>query len=197
MFYRVIRNLMALVSRLIFRFHREGVENEVKEGGVFICANHISFWDPVMVAITLRRQMAFMAKAELFKFRPFGAIISALGAFPIHRGSGDVGALKTAMKVTGAGHALLIFPEGRRMRPGMKRKANTGTIRLAIKTGCPILPVGIDANFKLFGKVTVRIGAPISYESYRGMTLGDEELKALAEDLMNKIDLLSGKEVSA
>ncbi len=194
MLYRLVRGIAAGVVRLAFRFQHEGLENEVKEGGVFICANHLSLWDPVFIAITMRRQLAFMAKAELFKFKPIAAIFLRLGAFPIHRGSGDVGALKTAMKIIGEGRALLIFPEGRRMRPGMKRKVGTGTVRLAIKTGAPILPMGIKSDFKWLSKAKLNIGEPISYEEYRGKTLTEEELRALTDDLMKRIDILSGKE---
>ena len=192
--YRVARAVVRVVMHIFFRFRVEGKENEIMEGGVFVCPNHLSNWDPPAVGIALKRPLTFMAKASLFNFKPFGALIRSFGAFPFQRGGGDVGALKTTMKLIKEERPVIIFPEGRRMKPGMKEKVNTSLIRLAIKTGAPILPIGIDANYRIFGRVTIRIGKPLTYEEYKGKTLTDEELHALGKQLMEEIYRLAGKE---
>lgn len=192
--YKIAKGVVWVLMHILFRFRVEGKENEVKEGGVFVCPNHLSNWDPPAVAIALKRPLTFMAKASLFKFKPFGALIRSLGAFPFQRGGGDVGALKTTMKLIREERPVIIFPEGRRMKPGMKVKVNTGLIRLAIKTGAPILPVGVDATYRIFSKVTIRIGKPMTFEEYKGKAISEEELHALGLGLMQEIYRLAGKE---
>ena len=192
--YKIARAIVGFLMRIIFRYRVEGKENEIMEGGVFVCPNHLSNWDPPAVAVALKRPLTFMAKASLFKFKPFGAMIRSFGAFPFQRGGGDVGALKTTMKLIREERPVIIFPEGRRMKPGMKAKVNTSLVRLAIKTGAPILPVGVEANYRIFSRVTIRIGKPMTFEEYKGKTLSDEELYALGKQLMEEIYRLAGKE---
>ena len=194
--YKIAKTVVGVFMRIIFRFRVEGRENEVMEGGVFVCPNHLSNWDPPAVAVALKRPLTFMAKASLFRFKPFGALIRSFGAFPFQRGGGDVGALKTTMKLIKEERPVIIFPEGRRMKPGMKNHVNTSIIRLAVKTGAPILPIGVDATYRLFSRVTIRIGTPITFEEYKGKALSDEELYALGKHLMEEIYRLAGKEFS-
>ena len=98
-FYVVIRFLLGLPARLLFRIRRKGAKNEPTraEGPYLVCANHQTLLDVIFIAASLKRQQPhFMAKAELFKVPVIGWLVRKLGAFPVSRGKGDVGAVKAA-----------------------------------------------------------------------------------------------------
>ena len=178
----------------IFCFFRcEGTEKVPKEGGFFLCSNHSSYWDPVVLGSTNPRNTAYMAKEELFKPFFFGKLIKFLGAYPIKRGGGDIGAIRTAIEIVRSGEVTVIFPEGRRVKdPKDRGKVKNGIVKLAIQTKCPIVPVGINEKYKLFGGLKAVYGDPIYYDEYYGKKPTDEELDALAKELMDKIYALGG-----
>ena len=112
MFYNIAVWIVRVALLVVFRIKTVGRENIPKEGGVIIAYNHRSYWDPVMAGLTCPRKLRFMAKEELFKNKFFGFLIKSLGAFPISRGHGDLGAIKGSLKILAQGDAMLIFPEG-------------------------------------------------------------------------------------
>lgn len=191
MFYWVCVRIVHFVMLFMFRIKRIGVANIPKEGGVILAINHKSEFDPIMVGITSPRRLNFMAKAELFENKLFGGLIKKLGAFPVHRGSGDVGALKVSFKILKAGGAMLIFPEGGRVKKGEKRKAKSGVAMIAQKMNVPVIPVYIGGDYKWMRKITVTYGEPISFEEYSDKKLSGEEIQALADDVLEKIYSLS------
>src|SRR5437763_9989469 len=102
------------VVKVGFRLRAGGIE-ELPEGGFVLAANHTSNFDPWPLAMPLfpRRQLRFMAKSELFN--PIvGPVITAGGAFPVHRGEGDLEALETAARIVREGEVVVMFPEGTR-----------------------------------------------------------------------------------
>ena len=90
----VVRGLFAI----LYRFESVGVHNIPSEGGVLICSNHISVRDPISVGIHVKRQVKFMAKAELFNIPVFGWLVRQLGAFPVKRGGVRVRLWESALK---------------------------------------------------------------------------------------------------
>ena len=99
-----------------FKFRAEGVENLPQTGGYILCSNHRSYLDPIFLGVKVKRQLAFMAKEELFRVKVLGPIIKKLGAFPIARGKGDTGAVEFAIDTVKSGKALMLFPEGTRSK---------------------------------------------------------------------------------
>ena len=67
--------------KILMPFHANNIEYMPKDGPVVVCCNHISMKDPVLIALALKRQVFYMAKAELFKNKFVSLIIRALGAF--------------------------------------------------------------------------------------------------------------------
>lgn len=187
MFYRLCVKLVRFAMFFCFRIKTIGQKNIPKEGGVILAVNHKSNFDPVIVGITSPRQLSFMAKAELFENKIFGGLIKKLGAFPIHRGAGDVAALKTAFKILDNEGTMLMFPEGGRIKNGEKHRAKTGVAMIAQKKCAPVVPVFIDGDYKWMGKITVTYGNPISFEEYRNVKLSGEEIQELADGVLNKI----------
>lgn len=187
MLYRFCVRLLKFLLFFAFRIRYTGKENILKTGPFILAVNHKSVIDPILAGIACPRQLSFMAKAELFENKFFGALISRLGAFPVHRGAGDINALKTAFKILKNDGAMLIFPEGGRVKPGQKKRAKSGVSVIAHKMNVPVIPVLIDGEYKWMSKITVRIGEPISFEEYAGQKLSGEELQALADDVLKKI----------
>lgn len=187
MFYWVCVRIVQFAMLFCFRVKRVGKNNIPKDGGAILAINHKSLFDPIMVGITSPRRLNFMAKAELFKNKLFGGLIKKLGAFPVHRGSGDVAALKTAFKILDADGTMLIFPEGGRVKNGERRKAKTGVAMIAQKKCVPVIPVYIDGNYRWMSKMTVTYGEAISFEEYKDKKLSGDEVQALADNVLEKI----------
>ena len=176
--------------RLIFRVEVRG--SVPKDGAYILCANHTSLYDPVVVGAFSKRRLSFMAKSELFKIFGLGFLIKHLGAFPVDRNKADIKAIKTALSILKGGDALLMFPEGKRVKSGESSDAKSGMIMLAHKTGAKIIPIGINSAFKLFSRLTITFGEPVSFEEYSGRKLSSEEMDALAQDVLLKIKNLAG-----
>ena len=103
---------------LYFRLSRIGREHVPESGPVIFAANHRSFLDPFVIATIARRPMYYVAKEELFRHRLTAWFLNSLGAFPVRRGQGDADMLETAKAILARGDAVLMFPEGTRIRPG-------------------------------------------------------------------------------
>ena len=129
-----------------------------------------------------------MAKADLFKNKLFGGLIKKLGAFPIQRGRGDIGArYKGAFSILKNNDAMLIFPEGHRIKNGKRVKAKLGVSMIAVYAKVPVIPLCISGEYKPFHKVTVTFGEPITFEEYYGKKPDNETLQMLADEVMQTI----------
>ncbi|HWI22281.1 MAG TPA: lysophospholipid acyltransferase family protein [Baekduia sp.] len=155
-----------------FRLRRIGRDNIPRTGAAIIASNHRSFLDALAIAITARRPLYYVAKKEMFASRTLAYIVSSLGGFPIDRGNSDEDAMTTARTILARGDAILIFPEGTRVRPGPLGEPKRGVGRLALETGAPVIPVAVAGTerarrgiFVLPRKVRVRVGAPIAFET--------------------------------
>ncbi len=141
--YWLVRAVLQPFFHLYFRLSRIGREHVPAEGPVILAANHRSFLDPFMIATLARRPLYYVAKRELFEKRWQGWLLNALGAFPVDRGNGDGEMLATARAILARGDAVLIFPEGTRVRPGALGRPKRGVGRLALETGAPVVPVAV------------------------------------------------------
>src|SRR6266550_581447 len=106
----------------LYRLRVQGLEH-LPEGGFVLAANHTSNFDPWALGIPLfpRRWLRFMAKSELY-WRPLGYLLDGGGAFPVHRGEGDVEAIENAVELVRAGEVVVMFPEGTRLKKGLRKK---------------------------------------------------------------------------
>ena len=114
----------------------DGADSVPRVGPLLVVPNHDSQWDPVLIAVALRRrrQLRFLARANLWKMPGLGPVLYAIGQLPIERGAGDAAALERAAGALSAGDALCVFPEGR-LSGGERLRARSGVGRLAL--GCP------------------------------------------------------------
>lgn len=194
--YTVLRFLVMVTYGLLWPFRVYGKEN-VPEGAAVVCANHTHFSDPFYMAfaVPVKYHVCLMAKQELFKFKPLGALLRAIGTFPVNRGAADVNAMKTALQVLKSGKKLGIFPEGTRTHTDGEVSPKAGAVRLAQKACAPLVPMYIPREKKLFRPIKIVIGEPISLEG-RGR-LSKEELENISNDLMDKIAKLGHTELTS
>jgi glycerol-3-phosphate dehydrogenase (NAD(P)+) len=170
LFYWIVRAVLQPFFHVYFRMSRIGREHIPQDGPVILAANHRSFLDPFVIGTLVRRPVYFVAKQELFS-KPWQAwLLNALGAFPIDRGNADADAMETARRILERGDALVIFPEGKRIRPGGLARPKRGFARLALETGAPVVPVAIIGTEAVRNgwrfrphKVRVRAGRPLRF----------------------------------
>ncbi len=193
-FYYVARAIVRVLLKLLTRCQVKGRENIPSQGPLLIIANHLSLADPPLLGVSLGRKVIFMAKKELFRFRLIGYFIGSLGAFSVHRGQLDRQAMRQAYQVLADGLTLVMFPEGTRSRSGRLRPAFPGPALIAMRSGAPILPVGIIGTEKIRGvtwllrrpRITVNIGSPF-YLPPVSSRLTKAELAELTNSIMGHI----------
>lgn len=148
--------------RALYGVQLVGAENVPGEGGCILACNHESMVDPFILGVATTREIRYMAKAELFRFRPMGAVLRALGTFSVERGSGDHASFSAAAELLRKGEVLGIFPQGtsKRLR---ERPWHRGAARLALVTGAPIVPVRMTGTrgFPFRKSVQIVVGHPI------------------------------------
>lgn len=167
--YRFLKGMLLGLIKFLFQIKTSGKENEPPHGPYIICSNHISFADVILIGAVIKQPVRFLAKAELFKIPVLGAFFKAMGAFPIKRGTADVGAIKNSIKLLSENEIVAVFIQGTRC-PGKElseTETKSGAAMIAYRAGVPVLPIYIDAKnnkLKLFRRNTVRIGRLISTE---------------------------------
>jgi 1-acyl-sn-glycerol-3-phosphate acyltransferase len=143
LFYFVIRSLVVGFSYGWLGLKVHGRGNLPSSGPFIVAPTHRSAMDIPIAAAASRRRFRFMGKDSLWKIRPIGAALSALGGFPVTRGSADIEALKRCLAVLGEGEPLVLFPEGTRRNGDDIVDLFDGAAFLAFKTNLPIVPIGI------------------------------------------------------
>ena len=141
-------------------------ENIPAEGAFILCANHISFRDPIYMVLKLKRQINFMAKVELFKIRIVAAVLREVGAFPVDRGKADMSAMRTAFRILKEGGGLGIFPQGTRSADNEQTKMHGGTALIAQRSGATVIPAYVDGPYKWFRKTEIRFGKPVDLSEF-------------------------------
>ena len=139
----VARPVVRLGARLYFRIQFEGAHHVPATGPLLIVSNHVTYADPVLVTIPVRRPIHYMAWNALFEVRGLGWLIRRLRAFPVDIDSADPRAAREAVRLLQADAAVMIFPEGGRSVDGSLGRFRLGAFRLACSLGVPLLPVTI------------------------------------------------------
>jgi 1-acyl-sn-glycerol-3-phosphate acyltransferase len=192
LFYNFARNICRPFLKLVYRYIIVIDEEIPQECGFILASNHLSFSDPVLLGIAVKkRRLFFMAKIELFKNKLFGALIRGLGAFPVERGAGDGKAIKTGIDLIKDGEIMAIFIEGGRTKTGELMRPRSGCAVVAQQMQVPVIPacITIVGNPKhLFSKRVIHIGKAISPQEL-GLTPdgGRRELRGASEKIMGEI----------
>ena len=169
-FYQVVRFIVTVIHRSWNRMTITGGENIPASGAFVLAPVHRSYIDTPIASACSRRRMRFMGKDGLWKNRTVGWILSALGAFPVSRGTADREAVGRAIAVLQSGEPIVLFPEGERKSGPVVLPLLDGAAYIACKAGVPIVPVGIGGSERAMGKgarmlrpsrIVVRIGPAI------------------------------------
>lgn len=174
--------------KIVYRVEIIGKENIPKDGPLIFCGNHRTYLDPPLIVVTAGRDMRFLAKEELRKNPLFAFLGMLYQGIYVKRDAKDIGPLKESIKTLKAGGCIGLFPEG--TRNGMEKneggKLKNGATYMAIKTGAPIIPIGIVGPAKPFTKNTIIYGKPIDFSEYKNMEKGaeDKASEVLKEEIL-------------
>ena len=157
--------LLILLFKLFMKLEVRGLEHFPMDGPVIVASNHVTNFDVFPMQLALPRPIFFMGKSELFKFFPMDILLRNLGAFPVHRGEKDTWAIRHAAKVLAHGQTLGMFPEGTRSKGTGLSVAKTGTARLAIESGAPIIPMAVAGSDKFFKSFPRRTHVMVTFLS--------------------------------
>ncbi len=192
--YAVGQFLLRLFYMPVYRLKVIGRENLPAEGPVLVCCNHVAVKDPVLLGISLRRQVFYMAKEELFKNWFIGGLLRKLGAFPVKRGTGGADALENAYELLRENAVVGVFIEGHRSKTGELQKPKTGAALLRYRTGATVVPACITgwggkrpAPFKT---TEIRIGRPIPEEELQIPDESSMQLRRASRTIMSAIAAL-------
>ncbi|MDH3295986.1 MAG: 1-acyl-sn-glycerol-3-phosphate acyltransferase, partial [Acidimicrobiia bacterium] len=179
-------------------------------GPVIVISNHASHADGILLGLACRRMgrsIRFLTTSGVFQAPVLGPLVRRVGFIPVERGSASAGtSLNVAAEALAAGEVVGIFPEGRTTRdPNLwPERAKTGAVRLALKTGVPIVPIAMVGthrvlprkrrvlalirNLLLRPNVVVEIGDPIDVVALAGEDpITPDRIRQLADQVMAEL----------
>ena len=170
MLYTILRIFFHGFSRLICRYRVTGLEHMPPTGPLLIVANHLSWYDPMLLGVVLPRRVYFFTKSEIFRWPLAGKVVEWTGQISVRRGESDRVALEKALACLRDGKALMIFPEGTVERQEKMIPAQAGAAMLAMRTGVTVLPIAHVGTRRIlrtfrsmwFPRVTIQIGEPFT-----------------------------------
>ncbi len=204
LWWRVTIPLLLPLVRILFRVRSDGWEHVPSTGPVIIVFNHVSVLDGPALGLEtvwhVRRRMRFLVAGELFRKRVVGFILRRYDQIPIHRGTGDHGALDEAVATIKGGAVAALAPEGRVDEHGGAeglQRIRRGIARIALPTGAPIVPIGIWGTQVRWPRKGPNFGRPL--RPRLGLAVGppllpmgdpgaDEDVGALLERVRAALD---------
>lgn len=204
--YPAARAVLKPTFNAMWRIRVTGRENVPTSGPAIVCPNHTSVIDSFLLPAVLPRRITFVGKAEYLDSWKTRHLFPALGMIPIDRSGGDAAqrALDIAADILGDGELFGIYPEGTRSRDGVLHKGRTGAARLALRTGAPLLPVGIRGTRDIqppgapvprpFRSCEFHIGRPLDAARYAERADDRLLLRQITDEVMYEIRQLSGQQ---
>lgn len=184
--YRFLVAIVSVLVKIIYRVKVNGIENFKDDKPIIISANHTHIFDPVILAMLTKRQIFFLSKKEIFEKKLSAKFFTKLGVIPIDRENTDLKAIKSCFRVIRNGDLLGIFPEGTRVKTIDINNMKKGVALIALKNKVNILPIHIEASYKIFSKITVDVYPMIETNNFDNME-DSEAIDKLTEELFYKI----------
>jgi 1-acyl-sn-glycerol-3-phosphate acyltransferase len=195
--------IFGFLARVLWGARVEGDEHIPRTGAFILVSNHCSNLDPEILGWAIgkrtNRLIHFMAKAEMRSWPLLGWLASQSGVYFVRRGEGDRAAQRFSLEALAAGRPIAMFPEGTRSRDGRMKTGKPGSALLAMRSGAPLLPVGISGTHRLFpgrtrmphpSRVVIRVGEPFTLPHVPDGRLDREALAAGTERIMATIEAL-------
>lgn len=199
MFYRFARGLCAVFCRLYLRMRVEGRENLPSSGPFVLAPVHRSYIDTLIAGTSVTVRPRYLAKDSLWKSDLLGKLVTALGGFPVARGTADREALRRCIEVLEGGEPLVLFPEGERKSGPVVQELFDGAAYVASKAGVPIVPIGIGGSERVMPKgsnmirpkrVHVIIGKPMHFRRDEQGRIPRAAVKEISEQLHGELQRL-------
>ena len=194
MLYIIAKIKFLIIFKLFFRLKVTGQQNIPQDGPFIIVANHSSLLDPVILGVSVRPKVIFVAAAYLFEIRWLGYLLRKANSIPVQR-ENDIKAIKQSLKILQQGGVLGIFPEGGVDRQKDDLPIKAGAAYLATKVGVPIVPIRIKGADKVLprgakfirslNKIEVEIKKPIY--CLRQTNKNKEIIKRVVESYIKEI----------
>lgn len=196
---RALAGLVRVGLKGLTRVRIEGAIDEIpRDGPVILAANHSSNLDVPVLGSSLMprlgRRLQWLGKRELFDWPVVGWIARNGGVHAVDRSGADVDAFRLAARILDEGRALFVFPEGTRSHDGRLGEGRDGVAVLALRTGAPIVPIGISGSYERWprgqklphpgGRVTVRVGSLFRLADELPQGLDRRGAKSAATDLI-------------
>ncbi|MFA5099493.1 MAG: lysophospholipid acyltransferase family protein [Candidatus Omnitrophota bacterium] len=193
MLYNFGKLLSFVLLKCFCGFTVSGRQAVPAKGGFILATNHASNVDPLVIGSACPKPLHFMAKVELFGNPICSWILTAVHAFPVKRGTGDIHAIREAIRRVRAGGGLLIFPEGERSSDGKIGAGQEGIGFLAEKLNVPIVPAYIGGTDKVLPKGSSRVSAARVTVRFGKQILVERRMpyQAVADKIMEEIRRLS------
>ena len=193
-----------IIARTCFRLEIRGQEHlePLRGQGLLLAANHQSYLDPPLVALSTPWPIHFLARKTLLQWPVLGPIFPDLNVIAVDQERPDMSALKGVIRMVRAGETTIIFPEGSRTLDGNLQAAQPGLGLIIAKTLAPVVPMRIFGAFEAFprgGKrirlhpLRVKIGPPVHFSAQILHEMGGEgrELyQRMSEHVMSAIAAL-------
>src|SRR5436190_873629 len=189
-FYMAIRAMARGLLKVFFGARAFGVENIPQKGALLMVANHQSYLDPPTIGCFVgKRHLEFLARASLFKFKPFAWLISLLNSVPIQDDQGDSAAIREILRRLEGGRAILIFPEGSRSTDGAIHEFKRGAALIMMLAKCEVQPVAIVGAFERWPNFEKRprLSGPPVLVKYGTVIPYEELMKDGAEAAMTRL----------
>jgi 1-acyl-sn-glycerol-3-phosphate acyltransferase len=190
------RLILAVSGVRVRVLHRE----RFAEGRSFVvAAHHESFYDILVLLAVLPMSVRFLAKRNLFRLPFLGWSIAAAGFIPVDRETraGRHALVDAALARIERGRSLVVFPEETRTPTGEMLPFKSGAALLALRSGLPLLPLGLAGTFTIQrrggftitpSRVGLAVGEPIAASGE-----GKRERAELTEELRRRIAALRGE----
>jgi 1-acyl-sn-glycerol-3-phosphate acyltransferase len=199
MFYTIGYWLCRWIARTLFALRVEGTEYIPRKGAAILAPNHVSFLDPVVVGISARRSVYFMAQRELFGNPLAKWFMSSLHAFPVSREQISPSTVRRTLALLEAGEAVVIFPEGGRGDGRTMRPIRPGIGLIAARSGAPVIPVchsgterALPRGARIIRRVPLRVrfGPPIRFTGEGAGTADHTAMTGFAREIGEAIAAL-------
>ena len=191
---KIVKGFLRSLYKIFFRMEITGEENKIKageNGGYIICANHVNYFDAVAVVVFSKEKVRFIAKYDLARIGIIRWLEHLFDVIPIKRNTQDIDAMKRSLKALKNKEILGIFPEGTRKGMAKNQKVKNGAAFMAIRSGVPVVPVGISGTFKPFSKVRIAYGEPIDMSKYKIKGQEKECQEQATKEIMDNIVMLT------
>jgi 1-acyl-sn-glycerol-3-phosphate acyltransferase len=201
--YRIVVFAAKMMFHELFDGNVYGEENIPRSGPCLVACNHLSYFDPPFVGSAVRRREVYsLARDSLFRTKFRNWLFKNMNCIPLARHSGDIGAIKAALKLLKNGKCIMIYPEGTRSKDGNIGEPQAGVGLLACKTGAPVVPCKVSGTFDIMGRgskffnwncdASVTFGKPLLSCDYANYTTsgGSNVYKVAAEVIMRAVQNL-------